>query len=272
MVEPSVLNSNDGLDCSWFVEGMTHKKKTWPFSVLPTAFATHCVLRTFADINLFNTTIRYAGTNEVATLSNGSIAHMRIVNGNRSPHALVWFQLPYKLNVLEEEKMGALKAFLEGYAKLHPDKWHSCSYCRADLFEPDIEKVVISIGFQARCSWQDLVGLYFMKSDLMAATIAYGRQIGINYEELPQRHFQYNAGKLRRGGVWKHRAQLHGASNILSADEQVNGASGSDPHEQETPRAHSNLTRDEEPLHDDGGGRTQLVADALFLSRLQGSH
>ena len=43
MTEPSLIN-NDGLWYCWFVE----------------------------DINLFHTTVRYAGTNEVATINNGS--------------------------------------------------------------------------------------------------------------------------------------------------------------------------------------------------------
>ena len=222
------------------------------------------------DINLFNTTIRYAGTNEVATVSNGSVAHMRIVNGNRSPNALVWFQLPFRLSVLEEDKMSSLRAFLDGYAKLHPHKWHSCAYCRADNFYPDIEKVLITIGFQARSSWQDLSGIYTTKSELSSAVIEYGRRQGINYEELPQRHFHYKAGTLQRGGVWDKRADLHAAGNIISAGEEHTTTPGMQ--EAATPVAGPNLSRNEMPLNGYDEGGSDLSPNALFLRQLQESH
>ena len=270
MHETSVWNNNNGIDCSWFVEGETHCFRTTCQYRLHAHGRTH-ISDMYADINLFNTTIRYAGTNEVATLSNGSIAHMRIVNGNRSPNAIVWFQLPFNLSVLEEDKMTSLRAFLEAYAKLRPDKWHSCSYCRADEFYPDIEKVVITIGFQARSSWQDLSGIYTVKSELIAAIVEYGNRQAINYEELPQRQLRYNAGTLQKGGGFKRRAQLHAAENIMSDFEKE--SSGSPVHHASTQDTKPNLSRNEAPLlprDDDEAGN--LSPDALFLSRLHESH
>ena len=223
--------------------------------------------RSPADITLFNTTIRYAATNEVATISNGSIAHMRIVNGNRSPNAMVWFQLPFNLSILEEEKMSSLRAFLDAYAKLHPHKWHSCAYCRADEFHPDVEKIIVTLGFQARSSWQDLGLIFMIKSELAAAAIEYGRQQGINYVELPQRQFHYKAGTLGRGDVWKHRADLHTPENIIS-----HAPASSDKNEKGTPVARSNMSRNELPLSGVEAASNELSPDALFLSRLQESH
>ena len=46
------------------------------------------LLQFLLDINLFHTTVRYAGTNEVATINNGSVANMRIINGARSPNGM----------------------------------------------------------------------------------------------------------------------------------------------------------------------------------------
>lgn len=195
---------------------------------------------------------------------------MRIVNGNRSPNAMVWFRLPFNLSVLEEEKMASLRASLEAYARLHPHKWHSCAYCRADEFHPDKEKVIITIGFQARSSWQDLPRIYMLRSELTAATVEYARRQGINYEELPRRVFQYKAGTLRKGGVWKHRAALHAAENIISNDDQSPTAPGGD--EEALPLATSSLLRHEMPLNGEDGKSGELSRDALFLSRLQESH
>eukprot|EP00977_Amphora_coffeiformis_P004440 scaffold945_cov170-Amphora_coffeaeformis.AAC.20 len=266
MHEPSVVDST-GLGCSWFVE-------------VEIAFSKVSTVPGATDINLFNTTIRYAGTNEVATLSNGPIAHMRIVNGNRSPNAMVWFQLPFNMTVMEGGKMASLKVSLENYARMHPHKWHSCSYVRADEFHPDIEKVVVTIGFQSRSSWQDLGGIYFSKSDLIAATIEYSRQQGIIYEELPQRQLHYKAGSLQKGGVWNHRAQLHSPSNIMSIGDGATGKPESiyttasiDAHEQNTPLAGSGMNRDERMMMPpDEEGNTEVSPNSLFLSRLHGSH
>lgn len=244
------------------------------------SFSNVLIVLIVTDINLFNTTIRYAGTNEVATLSNGPIAHMRIVNGNRSPNAMVWFQLPFNQTVMEGERMASLKIFLENHAKLHPHKWHSCAYVRADEFRPDIEKVVITIGFQSRSSWQDLSGICFSKSELMAATVEYSRQHGIIYEELPQRQFHYQAGSLHTGGVWDHRAQLHSPSNIMSIGDgtankskRIHATASVDAHEGRTPLAGSGMIRDEQMItSSEEEGNKEISPNALFLSRLQESH
>ena len=187
---------------------------------------------------------------------------MRIINGNRSPNALVWYQLPFQISVLEDDKLTSLKAFLDGYAKLHPHKWHSCAYCRADNFYPDIEKVVVTIGFQARSSWQDYGGLLSAKSELVAATIEYGRKQRINYEELPKRQLQYKAGVLRKGAVSKFRAELHDASNMIPMGDQVATKA--------VPFVSSGLPF--KPEVNDDTEMHELSPNALFLSRLQGSH
>lgn len=194
---------------------------------------------------------------------------------------MVWFQLPFNHCVMEEEKMTSLKAFLEGFAKLYPHKWHSCSYCRADEFHPDVEKVIITIGFQSRSSWQALSGIYFAKSDLMAATIQYGRNQGIIYEELPQRQFHYKAGVLEQGGVWKHRAQLHQASNIMSygdGNKKSGIVDGGGSSGEISPwNGPASMTRNKGRMEKDANvsqapSSHSLSPDSLFLNRLKKSH
>ena len=177
--------------------------------------------------------------------------------------------------------MTALEAFLENYAKMHPHKWHSCSYVRADEFHPDVEKVVITIGFQSRSSWQDLGGIYFSKSDLMAATVDYGRQHGIIYEPaivyegLPQRQLHYQAGKLQQGEVWSHRAHLIAPSNILSMGAtRANSNTQSPPiHAEDESTAvmgtSGTTLRDDQMKPEEP---RSISPNSLFLSRLQGSH
>lgn len=187
MTEPSLVIS-DGLWYCWFVE----------------------------DINLFHTTIRYAGTNEVATINNGSVANMRIMNGARSPDAAVWFQFPYRANLMEDGNMDKLKAALEVYARENPRSWHSFSYFRVDEVHPHLEKLVVTIGLQHRSSWQDLVAVLEAKAKVMCWLMEYSRKLGLIYDELPQRDIMYYGGVLKEGGVSQHRFQLHNPSNITA--------------------------------------------------------
>ena len=167
-----------------------YAERAWPslrhlFSVSP-------------DINLFHTTIRYAGTNEVATINNGSIANMRIINGARSPNAAVWFQFAYKANLMEQGNMDKIKAALENYAKENPRDWHSYGYFRVDEVHPDLEKLVVTIGMNHRSAWQDLVRILEAKAKIMTWLMEYSRQLGVIYDELPKRDIVYYAGDVRK--------------------------------------------------------------------------
>ena len=82
---------------------------------------------------------RYAGTNAVATINNGSVANMRIICGSRSPNAAVWFQFAYRPNLLQQNNMGKIKAALEQYARDNPRDWYSFgAYFRVDELHPEI--------------------------------------------------------------------------------------------------------------------------------------
>lgn len=173
----------------------------------------------FLDINLFNTTVRYAATNETGTINNGSIANMRIVNGNRSQNAVVWFQLPFRTKILRDGRMDALRAMLEQYAQDHPKQWHSYSYCRIDKVHAENDKLVVTVGFQHRSSWQDLAGILNAKSELMCHVLEYGKKNELNYEDLPTRQLMYYAGRLKQGGYKEHRDSLHEPENIVNDQE-----------------------------------------------------
>ena len=125
MTDPSQVNNDFNFFTTWFVE----------------------------DINLFNTTVRYAGTNEVATINNGAIANMRIINMSRSPNAMVWFVMPFKTCILQDGRLEKLRMWLDLYAKDNPRQWHSFVYCRVDELQSHIDKLLITIGLQHRSNW-----------------------------------------------------------------------------------------------------------------------
>ena len=51
------------------------------------------------NAGLFTTTIRFATTNEVATVSNGSLANSRVINGARSPKMLAYVYMKFGVDV-----------------------------------------------------------------------------------------------------------------------------------------------------------------------------
>ncbi|KAL3917070.1 MAG: hypothetical protein SGILL_004884, partial [Bacillariaceae sp.] len=237
MTDPSLINS-DGLWYCWFVE----------------------------DINLFHTTVRYAGTNEVATINNGSVANMRIINGARSPNALVWWQFPYRPNLMEDNNIDRIKAALEQYASDNPRNWHSFSYFRVDEVHPGKEKLVVTVGMYHRSSWQDLVTILEAKSACMCWLLEYGRQLGVNWDELPRRDLLYYAGQLKQGGVKTHRFQLHDPSNITAATlpPPMN-------EDRPTPLAFTSTKSQDDSIFQKKNENDDLSENAKFLEQLQHS-
>jgi len=146
---------------------------------------------------------------------------MRIVNGNRSPDAIVWFQFPFHISILEDGKFDALRAGLEQYARDNPRSWHSFSYCRVDEVHIELEKLVITIGFQHRSAWQELPKILMSKADLMCTTYKIGKSLGVNYDEMPKRELLYYAGVLKSGGVKDYRTNLHDSANIQSHSKDI---------------------------------------------------
>jgi small-conductance mechanosensitive channel len=81
--------------------------------------ATEWIVR---DIDLFTTTVIYAYTNEVATLSNGSIANSRVMNGARSLPAILYAILRFGVDV-SYEQLEIFREALAQYVEARPREW-----------------------------------------------------------------------------------------------------------------------------------------------------
>lgn len=71
------------------------------------------------NVDLFTTTVRYAFTNEVATLANGSLAASRIINAKRSPKANVFVYMKFSVTV-PYQKILVFKKTVEAFVKDRP--------------------------------------------------------------------------------------------------------------------------------------------------------
>jgi Mechanosensitive ion channel len=100
---------------------------------------THIVLS--SDITLTTTTLRFARTNEVSTVNNWAIADQRIVNCNRSPNAIVFFEVMLHIRIMEGDNLEKFVNRLKEYVHDNPRIWDSLAFCRHDRIDGDNEQV-----------------------------------------------------------------------------------------------------------------------------------
>lgn len=161
------------------------------------------------------------------------------VNCNRSPNAIFVLKLDFKLALIDEDKLSSLRAFLDSYVKLHPNEWRTVIYCRVADISYREERVEITIGVQSCFPWQELGRVAKAKALLRTKVYTFGRDAGLNYDELPTRELIYDAGRLLKGSTSGHRSDLHKPTNIVSnnktisaVDEQLRGNFGLLPRQQ----------------------------------------
>lgn len=107
-------------------------------------------------VGLFTTTVRFAATNEVATLSNGSLAASRVINAKRSPQANAYVYMKFSVDVVRwllceslfsvlvsdlqtiyildwqpYSKVLIFKKCVESFVKERPREWIGEFYCAA---------------------------------------------------------------------------------------------------------------------------------------------
>lgn len=71
------------------------------------------------DIDLYTTTLVLGATNEESTISNGSLATLRIINCARSPKASLSFLLKFPIDT-SYTKLQVFKAAIEKFIKARP--------------------------------------------------------------------------------------------------------------------------------------------------------
>ncbi|KAG7343976.1 mechanosensitive ion channel [Nitzschia inconspicua] len=94
-------------------------------------------LWTVKDVSLYHTTVVFNFSNEIGTISNGSIASMRILNASRSPRANLHFFLKFGIRVkLETIELFRMKLY--DYIKSKPREWLRPAAFRLSLIAADL--------------------------------------------------------------------------------------------------------------------------------------
>lgn len=104
------------------------------------------------DVTLFTTTIYLAGTNERATISNGTLASSRIINCARSPKAVICLNIKFGIDA-PYKRTEIFKTAVESFVKARPREWLSLIAIRATTFEADLGYVEYCVALQHREAW-----------------------------------------------------------------------------------------------------------------------
>jgi hypothetical protein len=105
-----------------------------------------------ADVTLFTTTMYMVGTNERATVSNGTLAQSRIINGARSKKAVLILNIRFGVEV-PYSRVEIFKAAVEKFVKARPREWLALLGIRAGTIQPDLGYVEYGVVLQHRESW-----------------------------------------------------------------------------------------------------------------------
>lgn len=136
------------------------------------------------DINLFTTTVVYSFTNEVATLSNGSIANSRVMNGARSLPAIIYVNLRFGVDV-GVEKIDIFREALSQYVEKRPREWTKLIRITSRKIEADQGFVEYVIALQHRNNWQHLSSIQSSRSQAKFFCHELSRQLGIRFKSPP---------------------------------------------------------------------------------------
>jgi hypothetical protein len=146
------------------------------------------------DISLFYTTLRFAKTNEVSTLNNFSISQSRIVNLQRSTNAIVRITMDVRERAWTGNKFQLFRSEIEQYIRDHPRIWESLAACRHDDFQPDSEKITITLDFRHRLSWQNSPRISENRADLLRFVHQTAKKMGVMYSSTPSKRLVIHAG------------------------------------------------------------------------------
>ncbi|KAL3792577.1 hypothetical protein HJC23_005547 [Cyclotella cryptica] len=153
----------------------------------------------FVDrVSLFTTTVRFATTNEVATLSNGSLARLRIINANRSPKATISVIIKFGLET-SFQKISIFRTAVENFIKARPREWIALTAFRVTRVEADAGYVEYKILGQHRERWQNIGPILQSKADLSSFCLEVAKKLDMRYESPPMPVNLSASGDIMRG-------------------------------------------------------------------------
>ena len=132
------------------------------------------------SISLFTTSVYWGATNERATLCNGAISNLRVINAARSPNAIVYVPLKFGIDT-EYEKIEIFRSAVEQYLKDRPREWLTFTGFRPTDVASDRGYIGYKVIAQHRNSWQAVGGILESKASLTTYCLEVSKQLEMRY-------------------------------------------------------------------------------------------
>jgi hypothetical protein len=142
-----------------------------------------------------------AANNELATVSNGSIASTRITNCARSKNAVVVIVLKLHISVQKEQNLEKFKEALENYVSDNPAIWDMLIFLRCDDVDSDNEFVMCRVAVRSRHSWQVAARILEDRGRMFLFCIELSKKMKVNYETPPPTRILYHGGNFVSGAI-----------------------------------------------------------------------
>jgi hypothetical protein len=142
------------------------------------------LLKVVENVTLFETTAIWGPTKERCSLSNGSMANSRIINGARSPQAQfsIFLRIPIDTPF---EKIRIFKTAIAEYLKARPREWLSLNGFRAHMIVADKGYIEYALVVQHREKWQNVGQLLDSKAHLQSYCLEVAKQLNVHYHAPP---------------------------------------------------------------------------------------
>jgi len=136
------------------------------------------------NITLYATTVRFAATNEVATIANGNLANTRIINAARSPRMVCSIYMKFGINV-PFEKLQFFRETLEEFIKARPREWIQLCAFRLTKMHADLGFVEYVLVLQHREPWQNIVAMLNAKAEASSFCLEVSKKLNMRYVAPP---------------------------------------------------------------------------------------
>ncbi len=132
------------------------------------------------DVTMFTTTVCLAATNERATMSNGVITKSRIINGSRSPNAILYVTMRFAFDT-PYIKVKRFRTAVESFVRDRPREWATMLSFRVDSIEANQGYIEYRIAVRHRESWQNIVPILNSSNTIHAFCLEIAKELDMRY-------------------------------------------------------------------------------------------
>lgn len=132
------------------------------------------------DVTMFTTTVCLAATSERATLSNGTIAKSRIINGARSPNAIIYVTMRFAM-ATPYSKVQRFRKAVESFVRSRPREWSTMLSFRVDAIEANQGYIEYRIALRHRESWQNIAPILNSSNIIHAFCLELAKELDMRY-------------------------------------------------------------------------------------------